>query len=1257
MSAFLEMLQKAYDASQARDKSGKWTSSPSTVGHTKQSTEFTPGKKQHSAGIGGAPLESWSPPKGTKADPNKGWRKLEDVPGADPHPLKVPEGKKAASGVIIHEPDGRVWLTKPTNAYGGYKYTLPKGSAEDDLSLQQNAVKEAYEETGLHVQITGHAGDYERDTSVGRYYHAKRIGGSPNDAGWESEGVTLAHPQDMHSLLNKPVDRNIVHQHAGAPTPPPVKIKESGTWWDNFNKMMGSSSLTEFGKGFDAEQPRDKSGKWTKGSGGGGAFKHPVNTSKWKQDHPQAIAAHKWIGNVEHITNHPEMSKSEKLKALGALSLPKGGNSYQNGKLKAHKAAVDHVEASGGQEASPKAGGGKHSPELTAAIAEAEKIEPGFGSTVDSALEPQPIDENSSHHMLEAIAQLPPGSYPASHIHAAKIYMAEHKKKQQEQIAAITGETMSEHEKAAHEAIAAIPENKKAMKKLLTGVADGSAGAGKAQVVNSVATSDDDFPPRIKAAAKLAVASFEHKTGQKISAAQIEETPPEPAKPAHPDHVAGALDATAFHKVEGKKGSNPGGVYENADGEKFYVKHSATPDHAKSEVLASKLYEAMGVKTLSPELANTEAGLGVATKWQNAIDTVGGSGGVKNLTAQQKKSLQSNFAAHVLLGNWDAAGTGSDNQGFSPGNDSAITLDGGGSLEYRAQGGKKGAAWNGKASEWDTMRDKKISPDAAAMFGNMTDAQLKASAEKVAKLNPYKLADLVAKYGPGDDAAKIALAKTLVTRQVAILKKAGIPNPYMKAAEEKGAPAEAAAEVKSKVAPAFPQKLTEADLSSAANPVNKKLWNKKEQIEAIGAGYAAGKVGHNEAISAIDEHTSSLGSQTYHKKVKKYADNLKASIQQHAEAGGGAVMPEAAETPKAEPAPKAVKQVKPKVKPFDPEKISSPVSFTNWNDSGKSGPSSNQAVNENNEAGVQKLFAAAKTGKPDAVANAKLDVVDKKTGAISQVTFDKHPSQHIKSYGAQMLSEIDMQLNPPKKWRPVEGSANSQVHAAYPVHTDIANIPEGTKKYTKYVHLGEVGKGITDEDLGISPEMKFTNAKGLDKHTFSPQGNKAWAAMTPAQRAAIKSYTGSGFVQQNQSLWAGNPKGAAKTAAEAINIHGHEITPGTVLSRKLTLGGIDVPALMKSEGTVIQEPAIMSTAVRPSVWSGNTQLKLTVGPGVKGLYIGQNSTHASEDEMILPPNTRMVITKVEQNHGKGDSDGFGINSNMIVHAFILPNMG
>jgi ADP-ribose pyrophosphatase YjhB (NUDIX family) len=125
-------------------------------------------------------------------------------------PFEPTQGKSQGAGVIIREPDGRIWLTRPTNSFGGYVNTFPKGTVEHGLTMQASAIKETWEETGLQIKIVGILGDYERTTSKARFYIAERVGGTPKDMGWESQAVRLSPRADLDKMLNMGVDKGIL---------------------------------------------------------------------------------------------------------------------------------------------------------------------------------------------------------------------------------------------------------------------------------------------------------------------------------------------------------------------------------------------------------------------------------------------------------------------------------------------------------------------------------------------------------------------------------------------------------------------------------------------------------------------------------------------------------------------------------------------------------------------------------------------------------------------------------------------------------------------------------------------------------------------------------------------------------------------------------------------------------------------------------------------------------------------------------------
>lgn len=180
-------------------------SEPATWADPQAVATFTPGCALP-ADLNGIPLASWADAPTTE----EGWdyvagqnEELEE-PG-----MELPAGKVPGSGVIILEPDGRVWVVAPTNQFGATKHTFPKGQRDYGLSLQANAIKEAYEETGLQVEIDSFLGDVVRSTSVARYYLARRVGGTPADAGWESQAVQLVPAGQLGKHLDRGDDKKV----------------------------------------------------------------------------------------------------------------------------------------------------------------------------------------------------------------------------------------------------------------------------------------------------------------------------------------------------------------------------------------------------------------------------------------------------------------------------------------------------------------------------------------------------------------------------------------------------------------------------------------------------------------------------------------------------------------------------------------------------------------------------------------------------------------------------------------------------------------------------------------------------------------------------------------------------------------------------------------------------------------------------------------------------------------------------------------
>ncbi|NML18651.1 NUDIX hydrolase [Azohydromonas caseinilytica] len=136
-----------------------------------------------------------------------GWEALAGAgPAFEEPPYPAMTTLKAAAGVAIEEEDGRVWLVSPSNAFGGYASTLPKGRADPGLSLRATALKEAWEEAGLLVRLTGFLLDSARTNTLTRYYRARRVGGHPGAMCWETQAVHLVPRARLVDFLTHPND-------------------------------------------------------------------------------------------------------------------------------------------------------------------------------------------------------------------------------------------------------------------------------------------------------------------------------------------------------------------------------------------------------------------------------------------------------------------------------------------------------------------------------------------------------------------------------------------------------------------------------------------------------------------------------------------------------------------------------------------------------------------------------------------------------------------------------------------------------------------------------------------------------------------------------------------------------------------------------------------------------------------------------------------------------------------------------------------
>lgn len=214
------------------------------------------------------------------------------------------------------------------------------------------------------------------------------------------------------------------------------------------------------------------------------------------------------------------------------------------------------------------------------------------------------------------------------------------------------------------------------------------------------------------------------------------------------------LDTSRWTKIGGQEGSNPGGIYKDERGGRWYVKIPRTDDHARNEVLANRLYVLAGARVAPVELAAHEGRLAVASAIVRGIT-------LAELPSHRSVGAGEHFAADAWLANRDVLGADMDNMIVAGGE--VIRLDQGGALKYRAQGAVK-TDFGPSVEEFDTLRDPRRNGGAASIFGAMTGQELLASIGRVTRIDAAAIRETVqAVYGDSDAAAN--LAEMLIARR------------------------------------------------------------------------------------------------------------------------------------------------------------------------------------------------------------------------------------------------------------------------------------------------------------------------------------------------------------------------------------------------------------------------------------------------------------------------------------------------------------
>ncbi len=240
---------------------------------------------------------------------------------------------------------------------------------------------------------------------------------------------------------------------------------------------------------------------------------------------------------------------------------------------------------------------------------------------------------------------------------------------------------------------------------------EGSGDSGQAEILEKVATGDQKLPTQ----------STPSKAAQKAQ-----------EKALLADNKNWDAD---LEKIAGQKGSNEGGLYKDKKVDLLYYVKWSGDSRARIESLASDLYGMAGVPTADTRVITMAGKTAIASEWIPDVQAL-------TIDDMSKRAdVRENFVVDAWLGNWDVVGLQADNIVVSKDGGTAYRIDPGGSLIFRAQGKVKD--FSPFVPELSSMRTPGTAPQAAQVFTDLSDKELKVGAAKVAAISEQDIDEAV----------------------------------------------------------------------------------------------------------------------------------------------------------------------------------------------------------------------------------------------------------------------------------------------------------------------------------------------------------------------------------------------------------------------------------------------------------------------------------------------------------------------------------
>ncbi len=187
-------------------------------------------------------------------------------------------------------------------------------------------------------------------------------------------------------------------------------------------------------------------------------------------------------------------------------------------------------------------------------------------------------------------------------------------------------------------------------------------------------------------------------------------------------------DATA-KQLGGQGGSNPGGLFQGADGTLRYVKFYNDAAQAYGEAVANRAYRELGLEApVSTLVRDGDQVVGIANEIIDHVGIIGarlGPGGQnwqpharsKAPPKGRSKEVLKGFSADAWLMNWDVLGRDMDNiVKTRTAWNSVARIDQGGALLMRGLQGRKRVQGFGTISEWDGFADRRTNASYAEVL-------------------------------------------------------------------------------------------------------------------------------------------------------------------------------------------------------------------------------------------------------------------------------------------------------------------------------------------------------------------------------------------------------------------------------------------------------------------------------------------------------------------------------------------------------------